>query len=170
MGQESETVDKTDQDVQEAIRSGEVEREKGEDSQDVLDAEVPGSEDLDPEDLGVEEEDDRNVMAVDTAFVVFIQDGAAYGVASLGEVAVRLGEDDVFLEPLRQATPDDLWRGCAEVCKDIEVSATASTTMAQFVEYTRQMQQQMQAQKVAQQVMGQKGGKSPGGGLQVPGR
>jgi hypothetical protein len=142
--EQHETVSKPDQDVQEAIRSDQLREEIGE----------PG------------DEGERNVLDVETAFVVFAQDGAGFGIAKLGEVSIKLGDDEVVLELAREATRDDMYRYSTEVAKDIQVASTAEATMAQFVAYTQHMQQQMQAQQIAQQT-----GMAPGGkGLHVPGR
>lgn len=136
--QQPETVEKTDQEVQEALRRDE---------------------------MNTEETDGPETMAVDTAFVVFVQDGVGFAVSGLGTVEVDLGNKRVVLEALKTADAGDMYRYCSEVAKDIQVSETATQTMRQFVMYTQQMQQQMQNQQVAQKIA--KGG-GPGG-LHVPG-
>lgn len=137
---EPETVEKTDQEVQEALRRDEAP----------------------PETPEPEEES----MVVDTAFVVFVQDGVGFGVAGLGDVEVDINGKVMRLEPMKQADAGDMYRYSMEVAKDIQVSETATNTVRQMAMYTQQMQRAMQDQKLAQQV---KSGGGPGG-IHVPGR
>lgn len=140
------TPPKPDQDVQEAIRSGQVD--------DGAEDEVAPTEDDGTS--GLEEE--RNSMYVDSAFVVFFQDGEAFGVGSLGTVSVKMGGEEMFLEPGKPASTAMMWRGCTEVVKDIEVHETAVKTVEALQAHTLQMHQALQQQK-------------PGGGrLHVPGQ
>lgn len=131
-----------DQDAQEAIRRGEIE------------------EDEDPiEDDGTSGlEDEREAMHVDSAFVVFFQDGEAFGVGSLGTVSIVMEGKEVFLEPAKPANTAMMWRGCSEVVKDIVVHEQAAKTVEALQAHTLQMHQALQQQK-------------PGGGrLHVPGQ
>lgn len=137
---EPETVEKTDQEVQEALRRDEAPPE--------------------------EPESEKESMVVDTAFVVFVQDGVGFGVAGLGDVEVDINGKVVRLELMKQADAGDMYRYSMEVAKDIQVSETATNTVRQMAMYTQQMQRAMEDQKLAQQV--QSGG-GPGG-IHVPGR
>lgn len=140
------TPPKPDQDVQEAIRFGQV--------NDGAEDEVAPTEDDGTS--GLEEE--RSAMHVDSAFVVFFQDGEAFGVGSLGTVSVKMGGEEMFLEPGKPASTAMMWRGCTEVVKDIEVHETAVKTVEALQAHTLQMHQALQQQK-------------PGGGrLHVPGQ
>lgn len=145
MSNDPETVEKdmTDQEVQEALRR----------------------EDAAPESEQPESDDGRETMAVDTAFVIFVQDGVGFAVSGLGEVEVDLGGKAVRLESMKTADAGDMFRYCSEVAKDIQVSETATQTVRQMAMYTQQLQQQMQNQQMAQKIQ-QSGGP---GGLHVPG-
>jgi len=106
------------------------------------------------------DEHENPSIPADTAFVVFVQDGEAYGVATLGPNVQIEKEGQVFdVLPGRTATANDMHRACSEVVKDIVVAQTASQTMQQMALYTAQMQAQMRDSKIAQQA-----------GIQVPGR
>lgn len=97
-------------------------------------------------------------LVVDTAFVIFVQDGVAYATNDLGEVSVTVEGQSVSVEPMRRASPDDLYRYSTEVAKDVQVSQTAAATAMQIFEITKQLQGQ---------VPGQGGGPR---GLHLPGR
>lgn len=98
---------------------------------------------------------ERQVLAADTAFVVFVQDGMAYATNDLGDVEVTVDNRTFFVEAMRKASPDDLYRYSMEVAKDVQVSQTAAASAMQIFEITKQLQAQAQSQA---------------GGLHVPGR
>ena len=122
---------KTDQEVQEAIRSGMIEEEKDEYE--------------DQGDDGVE--DERHALAVDSAFVVFIQDGEAFGVGKLADVVVEIEDKLVHLEPAAHADTSTMWRGCTEVAKDIQVHEQAAKVVEAMDAHAMRMQQALQQQR-----------------------
>ena len=87
------------------------------------------------------------ILGADTAFVVFVQDGVAYATNHLEHVEVTVQEQKLLVEPMRKATPDDLYRYSMEVAKDVQVSETASKVAMQMFEITRQLQAQQQAEQ-----------------------
>lgn len=128
-----ETVERmTDQEVQEALRR----------------------EDTEPE---TEQPEGLETMVVDTAFVVFVQDGVGYAITDIGQVEIGINGKAVVLESMKKADTGDLFRYCTEVAKDVQVSETATATVQQQMMMAQQMQQRV--------AMG--GGPS---GLHVPGR
>lgn len=140
---------KPDQEVQEAIRSGMIDAAgKGEPEE-----EAPTEDDGTD---GIEEE--RSAMHVDSAFVVFFQDGEAFGVGSLGTVSMKVEGEEIFLEPEKPSDTAMMWRGCTEVAKDIVVHEQAAKTVEALQAHTLQMHQALQQ-------------KQPGGGrIHVPGQ
>lgn len=146
---EHESPSKPDQDVQEAIRSGMV---------DVAGKGAP-EEEAPTEDDGTDGyEDERKAMAVDAAFVVFFQEGEAFGIGSVGEVSIKVEGEEIYLEPAKMADTGTMWRGCTEVAKDIVVHEQAAKTVEALQAHTLQMHEALQQQK-------------PGGGrIHVPGR
>ena len=96
------------------------------------------------------------MLVADTAFVVFVQDGVAYATNELGKIEVGVQGQKLVIDPLKKATPDDLYRYSMEVAKDVQVSQTAAKTAQQMFEITRQLQQQQAAEGAS--------------GLHVPGR
>ena len=112
------------------------------------------------EDAEDEEFEEPEVMRVDSAFVVFFQDGEAFGVGSLGTVSLKIEDEEVLLDPIKTADTSMMWRGCTEVAKDIVVHEQATKTVEALQARTMQMHQALQQQN-----------QSPGGGrLHVPGQ
>lgn len=108
------------------------------------------------EELAKEAKQEPENLTADTAFLVFVQDGVAYATNDLGRVEVEVQGQKLSIDPVKKATPDDLYRYSMEVAKDVQVSQTAAKTAQQMFEITRQLQQQQAAE-----------GSS---GLHVPGR
>ena len=146
MSHTHEVPEKTDQEIQEAIRAGEL-------------AEGAEGEEAPTEDDGTDGvEDERPSMFVDSAFVVFFQDGEAFGVGSLGTVSINMEGEEIYLEPGKPADTGMMWRGCTEVAKDIVVHEQATKTVEAMQAYTMQMHKALQEQQ-------------PGGGrLHLPGQ
>lgn len=147
------TVAKGDQDIQEAIRAGQIDEER---------------EEFDDEALGdAEETPEVDVLDVDTAFVVFVQNGEAFGVANIGDTTVKFEDKEVHLNPSRKCSASDMWRASTEVAKDIEVQEIASTTIQMQMQQAMGMQRALQEQQIREQIA--KGGGAPGpGGLHIP--
>lgn len=93
------------------------------------------------------DEAEPQILGADTAFVVFVQDGVAYATNDLEHVEVVVQGQKLLIEPLRKATPDDLYRYSMEVAKDVQVSETASKTAMQMFEITKQLQEQQAAEQ-----------------------
>jgi hypothetical protein len=152
-----------DQDVQEAIAREERAREEGTPFTDVTDEQADElNEDLD------------SIMTVDTAFLVFVQEGEAFGISKIGKATI-LGEDDKEFDvhPLREANVKDMWRACTEIVDDIGVSrmtqSVSAHVMQAFQAQAMQIQQQLQNQAITERVLGGNQGVPRSSGLQVPG-
>lgn len=102
---------------------------------------------------------DEQDFEVETAFVVFLRDGQAFGTNDLGELTVNFEGKPVKIKPARKAEPDDLYRASMEVAKDVQIAQTAQAVVQMSMQVSQQMAEQMQAQKIAQQA-----------GLHVPNR
>ena len=131
-------ITKPDQEVQEAIRSGMA---------DAAGKGAPEEEEPDEDTETDDTEDPRHSMHVDSAFVVFFQEGEAFGVGSLGTVSMKVEGDEIFLEPEKPSDTAMMWRGCTEVAKDIVVHEQAAKTVEALQAHTLQMHQALQQQK-----------------------
>lgn len=96
------------------------------------------------------------VMPAETAFAVFVVDGAAYAVSDIRKLVVGFEGRELDIESMRRAEPDDMYRYACEVAKDIQVSQTAAKTAEQMMNITAQIQKRLQQDKTQ--------------GLTVPGR
>ena len=129
---------KTEQEVQEALRAEQMEQEH-------------------------QEAESDHTLPVDSAFVVFIQDGEAFGVGQLADATVYIEDKLVHIEPSKHADSATMWRGCTEVAKDIQVHEQASKVVEAMNHHAAQIQRALQKQKQS--------GHSPGGSrLHVPGQ
>lgn len=123
------------------------------------------SDDQEQQSQLAKEASEEKMMAVDTAFVVFVQDGVAYATNDLGTLEISMQGQKVKLEPMRRSTPDDLYRYASEVAKDVQVSQTAEAVVQATMQVSQQLAQQAQAQEIAKQT-----GVGGSGGLHVPRR
>lgn len=100
---------------------------------------------------------------VDAAFLVFAQDGVGYALPVRRAVVTDPAGTVTDFDPMRLATPDDMYRYSHEVAKDVNVATTATAVVRQMAEYTARLQSSLRDQALASQIQQQ-------GGLHVPGR
>jgi len=107
----------------------------------------------------IDEPDDAREAAA-TAFVVVIDhEGTA--------TALVDHEDLKKFRFDREPTLQDVWRGCAEVAKDVEAMEISARVMQQQMQMAQQVAQQREAQQIYQRTVGNQG--KTGSGLHVPG-
>lgn len=96
---------------------------------------------------------------VETAFLVFLKDGQAYGTNDLGDLVLNMEGKPMKLVANRRAEPDDLYRASMEVAKDVQVTQTAQAVVQMTMQVSHQMAEQARSQQIAEQA-----------GLHIPGR
>lgn len=80
------------------------------------------------------------------------RDAGAIAVAKVDRaVIIDREENPIRLVPRREATSDDIWRGSAEVVKDVESSQFASQTANAMLQVSQAMQQQLAVQRQQEQ-------------------
>lgn len=95
-----------------------------------------------------------DVLDVATAFVVYqTTDGMCVGAPVVATLELR-GDDGkpVRLRTARQATADDLWRGCAEVMKDVNNAQAAALIVEQMLAISRAAISQQRNAEIAEKV------------------
>lgn len=106
-------------------------------------------------DIPLPEEDasGRQTHECEYLFVIYYDREA--GAIAVPKTALAVIEDqegnEIRLVPNREPGHDDLWRGAAEVAKDVESAQTANQTAQTFMQITQAMQQQAQVQRQQQQ-------------------
>jgi hypothetical protein len=93
-------------------------------------------------------------MDVATAFVVYeTTDGVCVGAPVVASIELRDDQGNpVRIRPARQATPDDLWRGCAEVAKDVSNAQVAALVVQQMMNVSRMAMEAQRNANVADHV------------------
>ena len=67
----------------------------------------------------------------------------------------------------REPSLQDVWRGCAEVAKDVEAMEISMRVLQQQMQVAQQAAKQREAQEIYQQTVGKQG--KTGSGLHIPG-
>lgn len=108
-------------------------------------------------------EGDEDVVAgvdpadVEFAFVVYYdRDTGAIALPNFRSIEIEDPEGKPLrLRPRRDAAPDDLYRACAEVSKDVQNMQIASQTINTLMQIQQSMQQQMVNERAQQQMASQ---------------
>lgn len=115
-----------DQDVQEAISRGDVDPPEDDQSDEGPEEHIPDE------------------LSVDTAFVIFVQDGEAFAAASVGTLELTHGDQVVRVDPIRQADLRTMWLAATEVAADIDRVRTAEKLIEAQQAHIMQMQAALQ--------------------------
>ena len=116
--------------------------------------EDPDSENEHGYDIPLPEDPEGNdTHPVEYVFAVYYdREAGAIAVSALDKVVIQDQEGGkIRLVPERQASADDMWRGAAEVCKDIESAQTSSQVAQTMMQMSQAAQQQMAVQRQQQQ-------------------
>lgn len=134
----------SDQELQEQLRREELAQERGESVEKVSPPVAEAEEDVGPEFESDLPEADMDHLSVDTAFVVFAQDGVGYASVEISNIELDLHGNPVRLTLSRKAGQDDLYRYATEVAKDVQVQETAHATAHALAEQQARVQRVLQ--------------------------